>query len=520
MAGGRLQSQPPLPPTLALPSPLLLPPLPPQQVPPALALHYPEYLKFMALKVHAGDVSGGTSKFSPPVFVDEMWHCHILDSVAYQKFCEALLGPGGFVHHNLAGMYDDAVVKKARLTTAMGAYSVSFAQRPPLHIWEPGGAAAAQSGAGAGSGGTRRDASTTSFVKAEAVAITGHKRPCDDGAGSAATSRFRSDGSGAAMTAAAGGGSSSNYNRGGATARASASGGCSTSGNAAAAAAPIGPNGTDVSRTQADARITLRVQSFADALIISFAVKASTKMGCVYETYARHMGVTARDLRLSLGGRRLGSDETIAESGYKEGLERLPLGSGPDCLTPPHAHAAADAPLLSQQQLAQWQQRLLLQEQMLLQQYQQQQRQLLQQQQQLLSQQQQERGAAAAPRIPQAPPAPPLVWAMGPRGPVKPAGAGPPPWRVSMTLTPRPEGLGMNIGGHGAVGGCAVLGFRQLGRGLPNPAQDAGVLPGDVLLECDDAACGTFDETLQQMRAAVAKGEPFALVVERRCAPP
>jgi hypothetical protein len=48
-----------------------------------------EYTRFLAIKLRAGD-TGEDPALSPPPLVDEMWHCHILDTAAYAAFCGSL----------------------------------------------------------------------------------------------------------------------------------------------------------------------------------------------------------------------------------------------------------------------------------------------------------------------------------------------------------------------------------------------------------------------------------------------
>ena len=40
---------------------------------------------------------------SPSPRVDELWHALILDTLAYKEACEAMLGAGGFLHHDPRG---------------------------------------------------------------------------------------------------------------------------------------------------------------------------------------------------------------------------------------------------------------------------------------------------------------------------------------------------------------------------------------------------------------------------------
>jgi membrane-associated protease RseP (regulator of RpoE activity) len=62
-------------------------------------------------------------------------------------------------------------------------------------------------------------------------------------------------------------------------------------------------------------------------------------------------------------------------------------------------------------------------------------------------------------------------------------------------------------------GRAMVRGFRQLGVGLLNPAQEAGVVLGDVLLECNGFLIDTFDVAVETLKQAGT--EPLKLVMRR-----
>ena len=57
-----------------------------------------DYKKFLALKAATSDFDAVL--LSPSPRVDEVWHAHILDTRAYTAACEAMLGAGGFIHHD------------------------------------------------------------------------------------------------------------------------------------------------------------------------------------------------------------------------------------------------------------------------------------------------------------------------------------------------------------------------------------------------------------------------------------
>eukprot|EP00611_Tribonema_gayanum_P025872 TRINITY_DN6012_c0_g1_i1.p2 TRINITY_DN6012_c0_g1~~TRINITY_DN6012_c0_g1_i1.p2 ORF type:complete len:126 (+),score=14.98 TRINITY_DN6012_c0_g1_i1:152-529(+) len=82
-----------------------------------------KYLRFMALKVHAGDIhTSGSPSYFPSPMVDDMWRCHILDTVAYKAFCATIVRQGVLVHHSLKRLHDSAPVHAARLAKLTAAY--------------------------------------------------------------------------------------------------------------------------------------------------------------------------------------------------------------------------------------------------------------------------------------------------------------------------------------------------------------------------------------------------------------
>ncbi|KAG5192463.1 hypothetical protein JKP88DRAFT_293153, partial [Tribonema minus] len=121
-----------------------------------------EYLKFMALKAHEMDVTGVNAvnaRLMPSPLVDEMWRCHIVDTVAYQKFCEAILGPGGFVHHSPVSVPDVRPESAAGVARTRAVYVHSFQQTPPTHVWGSSEAAtSAAPGEAAAADGATKDA--------------------------------------------------------------------------------------------------------------------------------------------------------------------------------------------------------------------------------------------------------------------------------------------------------------------------------------------------------------------------
>eukprot|EP00611_Tribonema_gayanum_P015334 TRINITY_DN27168_c0_g1_i1.p1 TRINITY_DN27168_c0_g1~~TRINITY_DN27168_c0_g1_i1.p1 ORF type:complete len:289 (+),score=41.74 TRINITY_DN27168_c0_g1_i1:70-936(+) len=94
-----------------------------------------EYLRFIVLKLQAKDTSG-SPRLSPSPLVDEMWHCHLLDTESYASFCQEI--GGGFIHHRLGGMADDPAAKQERLAKTTAAYEQYFGSAPPARVWATG----------------------------------------------------------------------------------------------------------------------------------------------------------------------------------------------------------------------------------------------------------------------------------------------------------------------------------------------------------------------------------------------
>ena len=65
-----------------------------------------DFKRFLALKAAHKDFYAAL--LSPSPRVDELWHAFILDTLVYQEACEAMLGDGGFIHHNPRGGRDAA----------------------------------------------------------------------------------------------------------------------------------------------------------------------------------------------------------------------------------------------------------------------------------------------------------------------------------------------------------------------------------------------------------------------------
>ncbi len=73
-----------------------------------------ECLKFLHLAGKVNQYSNTLrEKFTPSIIVDETWHCLILHTRSYHRFCQQFYG--GFIHHNPGG--DDAQNHKQLQTT-------------------------------------------------------------------------------------------------------------------------------------------------------------------------------------------------------------------------------------------------------------------------------------------------------------------------------------------------------------------------------------------------------------------
>jgi len=84
-----------------------------------------EYKRFLALKAAHSDFYAAL--LSPSPEVDEIWHAHILDTLSYKETCEAMLGAGGFIHHNpRGGLGNDAPARDARRRRTIAFYQAAF----------------------------------------------------------------------------------------------------------------------------------------------------------------------------------------------------------------------------------------------------------------------------------------------------------------------------------------------------------------------------------------------------------
>ena len=109
-----------------------------------------EYKKFLRMMV---DEKGAW--FTPSKLVDELWHRHMLDTVAYCKFCERV--NGSYLHHTPHYGEPHSYHDPGFMAT-LKAYKEKFAETPPKTIWgtvgESGGGGGGCGGGGGGCGGS------------------------------------------------------------------------------------------------------------------------------------------------------------------------------------------------------------------------------------------------------------------------------------------------------------------------------------------------------------------------------
>jgi hypothetical protein len=89
-----------------------------------------EYRKFLALRIAFPD-----AEIVPCQIVDEMWHAHILDTIAYRHDCDTLFG--GFMDHfPYFGMRgdDDAQALHDAYQDTLARYHAAFGE-PPAGTW-------------------------------------------------------------------------------------------------------------------------------------------------------------------------------------------------------------------------------------------------------------------------------------------------------------------------------------------------------------------------------------------------
>lgn len=93
-----------------------------------------DYKKFLAIRATiAMTTAYDTNMLSPTDNMDALWHAHILDTRAYKDCCEALMGPGGFMHHD-PHADKDLAVRAARRAVFKSFWNQAF-DEPPKEGW-------------------------------------------------------------------------------------------------------------------------------------------------------------------------------------------------------------------------------------------------------------------------------------------------------------------------------------------------------------------------------------------------
>ena len=93
--------------------------------------HVAQYIRFLAIKAVVYDST-------PSKLIDGVFHCHLLYTRSYQRFCAAAaLGtPGGFIHHDPTPRgYAAAERSKAQYANTLRLYTAAFREPPPDDLW-------------------------------------------------------------------------------------------------------------------------------------------------------------------------------------------------------------------------------------------------------------------------------------------------------------------------------------------------------------------------------------------------
>ncbi len=100
---------------------------------------------FRYLYLLADSSSDGVICSSPSYFVDQAFHCLMLDPVLYFNICDEVLNLLGkeidtvkmrvLPHDALGGKGDDEGPRRARYTNTLTQYKATFGEDPPLAIW-------------------------------------------------------------------------------------------------------------------------------------------------------------------------------------------------------------------------------------------------------------------------------------------------------------------------------------------------------------------------------------------------
>lgn len=95
-----------------------------------------ELRRFLVLKARAGGDSGGRL-LSPPLKVDQAWHCLMLLPEDYLRLGEAMLETGRVPGHNPLGAHDRAA-RAERFERTVAMYEEVFGEAPPADVWREG----------------------------------------------------------------------------------------------------------------------------------------------------------------------------------------------------------------------------------------------------------------------------------------------------------------------------------------------------------------------------------------------
>ena len=100
---------------------------------------------FRYLYLLADSSSDGVIRSSPSYFVDQAFHCLMLDPILYWKVCDEILSLQGkdkvevsvrlLPHDALGGTGDDKGPRKARYTNTLVQYKKTFGEDAPLNLW-------------------------------------------------------------------------------------------------------------------------------------------------------------------------------------------------------------------------------------------------------------------------------------------------------------------------------------------------------------------------------------------------
>jgi len=106
-----------------------------------------EYKKFLVLMATSPDA------VTPSKMIDEIWHNHILDTMAYMETCEKLFGK--YLHHNpgFSSSVEEEKVFDNQYDSTLKLYKAQFGE-PPVYFWPSEEASCGSSCGSTGCGGT------------------------------------------------------------------------------------------------------------------------------------------------------------------------------------------------------------------------------------------------------------------------------------------------------------------------------------------------------------------------------